>query len=104
MRIDDLDFAKLRKELQALNELFVDYVKSTAQAPDADRPAPSPADTVAMIGLRERMSRAADAVHELLEMVEEIAQAGGMEPFLRAHMPSQAQGNQEKKRALPGKG
>ena len=95
MRKDDLDFTEMQNELRALKDLFVEYVESTAQPAAGEAPERSLADTVAMIGLRERIVRTLRAIDELLETVDEIAHAGGMEPFLRAHMPGEANGKPE---------
>ena len=86
MREDDLDFEGMQKDLQALKELFVEYVESSTQSHAAeDR---SLADSLAMIGLRERILRTLAAIDECLDTVDEITRAGGMEPFLRAHIPA----------------
>jgi hypothetical protein len=79
------DFEEMRNQLCSLRDLFLEYLESREEQPSAkpdDR-----AETVAMIGVRERMRRTLVAIDDCLGTVEEISDAGGMAAYLRAHIP-----------------
>lgn len=91
-REDAPNFEEMRRQLQTLRDLFHEYVNNGRQPSQIERPdlPQKDLDTVAMIGLRERMRRTLTAIDDCLGTVDEITQAGGMGPYLRSHMPDDA--------------
>lgn len=88
------DFEEMQHQLCSLRDLFREYLDSSAQ--QRSDAADDRADTVAMIGLRERMRRTLVSIDDCLGTVQEISDAGGMGAYLRTHIPDTHPGAGEK--------